>query len=76
MFHPTCAFVCRRVVKGCPLLRTPEYGGDVFGMGYSTMTVQPDCCNTDPAFLRTKTLCLGTYCPLTDNHLMSLLEYH
>lgn len=44
-----------------------------FGMRHSTITVQPDCYPNDPAFLRTKTLCLGTYCPLTDDHLMSLL---
>lgn len=74
MYHPTCAFACRGVIKGCPLLCTPEHGGDIFGMGHSTTTTPPDCYTSDKAFMRTMALCLDTYCPLTDNPPMSLLE--
>ncbi|KAG6353314.1 hypothetical protein INS49_007486 [Diaporthe citri] len=74
MYHPTCAFACRGVVKGCSLMCTPGHDGEVFGMGHSTTTTPPDCYTSDPAFLRTMALCLDTYCPLTDNPTVSLLE--
>ncbi|KAF6798242.1 Ferric reductase transmembrane component 3-like protein 2 [Colletotrichum sojae] len=73
MYHPTCAFACRGVVKGCPLLCTPEHG-EVHGMGHSTTTTPPECYTSDPAFLRTMALCLDTYCPLSDKASPSLLE--
>lgn len=74
MYHPTCAFACRGVIKGCPLLYTPAHGGDLFGMGHSTTTTPPDCYTSDPAFLRTMALCLDTYCPLSGDPPVSLLE--
>lgn len=76
IYHPTCAFACRGVVKGCSLMCTPDHGGDVFGMGHSITTTPPDCYTSDPAFLRTMALCLDTYCPLTDYPPVSLLEYY
>ncbi|OLN96039.1 Ferric reductase transmembrane component 3-like protein 2 [Colletotrichum chlorophyti] len=74
MYHPTCAFACRGVIKACPLLCTPTHGGEVHGMGHSTTTTPPECFTSDPAFLRTMALCLDTYCPLSDDPPRSLLE--
>ncbi|KAH8771946.1 hypothetical protein F5883DRAFT_665141 [Diaporthe sp. PMI_573] len=74
IYHPTYAFAYRGVIKSCPLLCTPDHGGDIFGMGHSTTTTPPNCYTSDPAFQGTMALCLDTYCPLTDNPPMSLLE--
>ncbi|OBR13251.1 Ferric reductase transmembrane component 4 [Colletotrichum higginsianum IMI 349063] len=74
MYHPPCAFACRGVIKGCPLLCTPTHGGSVHGSGHSTTTTPPECYTSDDAFLRTMALCLDTYCPLSDNAPRSLLE--
>jgi hypothetical protein len=76
IYHPTYAFAYRGVIKGCPLLCTPDHGGDIFGMGHSITTTPPNCYTSDPAFQRTMALCLDIYCPLTDNPPMSLLEYY
>ncbi|GKT73908.1 ferric-chelate reductase [Colletotrichum tofieldiae] len=74
MYHPPCAFACRGVIKGCPLLCTPTHGGQIHGSGHSTTTTPPECYTSDTAFLRTMALCLDTYCPLSDDAPRSLLE--
>lgn len=75
LYHPTCSFACRQVVRNCPLLCTPtETGGENHGTAHNPSTTPPECYVKDDAFLRTVALCIDNYCPLSDNPPLSLIE--
>jgi hypothetical protein len=74
LYNPTCAFACRGVVKGCHLSCTPEDTSMNHGTAHSPVSTPPDCFVKDDAFLRTMALCIDTYCPISDNPPLDLLE--
>jgi hypothetical protein len=74
LYNPTCAFACRGVVKGCRLLCTPAQSTANHGTAHSPTTTPPDCFVQDTAFLRTMALCLDTYCAISTNPALSLIE--
>lgn len=74
MYNPTCAFACRAVIKGCRLSCTPEQDDTNYGTVHSPVTTPPDCFVRDPAFLRTMAICIDTYCPVSGDPPLSLIE--
>ncbi|KAH6649501.1 ferric reductase like transmembrane component-domain-containing protein [Chaetomium tenue] len=74
LYNPTCAFACRGVIKGCHLACTPADTNVNHGTAHSPVSTPPDCFVKDDAFLRTMALCLDTYCPISDNPSLDLLE--
>jgi predicted ferric reductase len=74
LYNPTCAFACRNVIKGCKLVCTPEGSTANHGTAHSPVSTPPDCFVKDDAFLRTMAICLDTYCPLSGNPPLDLLE--
>ncbi|KAK0741483.1 ferric reductase like transmembrane component-domain-containing protein [Schizothecium vesticola] len=75
LYHPTCSFACRQVVRGCPLLCTPtDSGGENHGTAHNPSTTPPECYLKDDAFLRTVALCIDNYCTLSDNPPLGLIE--
>ncbi|EAQ91937.1 hypothetical protein CHGG_00172 [Chaetomium globosum CBS 148.51] len=74
LYNPTCAFACRGVIKGCHLACTPADTNVNHGTAHNPVSTPPDCFVKDDAFLRTMALCLDTYCPISDNPSLDLLE--
>ncbi|KAL1844007.1 hypothetical protein VTJ49DRAFT_6411 [Mycothermus thermophilus] len=74
LYHPTCAFACRGVVRNCKLSCTPESGGANHGTAHNPVSTPPDCFVRDTAFLRTMALCIDNYCPISDNPSQDLIE--
>lgn len=74
LYNPTCAFACRNVVKGCKLLCTPAKSTENHGTAHSPVTTPPSCFVQDAAFLKTMALCLDTYCPISNNPSLGLIE--
>jgi len=74
LYNPTCAFACRNVIKGCKLLCTPEKSTANHGTAHAPVSTPPDCFTKDVAFLKTMAICLDTYCPLSTNPDLALLE--
>ncbi|KAK4121973.1 hypothetical protein N657DRAFT_647490 [Parathielavia appendiculata] len=74
LYHPTCAFACRNVIKGCKLACTPAQNTANHGTAHSPVTTPPDCFVKDAAFLRTMAICIDTYCPLSDNPSLDLIQ--
>ncbi|KAK5659571.1 hypothetical protein OQA88_773 [Cercophora sp. LCS_1] len=75
LYNPTCAFACRNVIRNCKLLCTPEDTGSAnHGTAHNPVTTPPDCFVKDPAFLRTMAICIDTYCPLSNNPSIDLIE--
>lgn len=74
LYHPTCAFACRSVIKGCKLLCTPVDSTANHGTHHNPVPTPPDCFVTDAAFLKTMAICLDTYCPISDRPDLTLLE--
>ncbi|KAH7037548.1 uncharacterized protein B0I36DRAFT_403091 [Microdochium trichocladiopsis] len=67
LYHPTCAFACRNVVRNCPLSCTPAPEDDDAAVNHGTVhnpvVTPPSCFVSDPAFLKTVALCIDNYCP-------------
>lgn len=74
LYHPTCAFTCRIIVKGCILSCTPEEPAENHGTHHNPVATPPECFVGDESFLKTVALCIDTYCPLTDRPSLALLE--
>lgn len=74
LYHPTCAFACRNVIRKCPLACTPEDSTENHGTAHNPVATPPDCFVRDPAFLRTMALCIDTYCPISDSPSLALIE--
>lgn len=75
LYHPTCSFACRQVVRNCPLFCTPiDTGGENHGTAHNPSTTPPECYVKADAFLRTMALCIDNYCTLSDNPPLSLIE--
>jgi predicted ferric reductase len=74
LYHPTCAFACRNVIKGCKLACTPAQSTTNHGTAHSPVSTPPDCFVQDAAFLRTLAICIDTYCPLSDSPSRELIE--
>ncbi|KAK0616631.1 ferric reductase like transmembrane component-domain-containing protein, partial [Immersiella caudata] len=74
LYNPTCAFACRGVVRGCKLLCTPSASTANHGTAHNPVSTPPDCFVKDAAFLKTMAICLDTYCPISGNPDISLLN--
>ncbi|KAL2268419.1 hypothetical protein VTJ83DRAFT_3265 [Remersonia thermophila] len=74
LYHPTCAFACRGVVRNCKLSCTPEAGAVNHGTAHNPVSTPPDCFVRDAAFLRTMALCIDNYCPVSDKPSLDLIE--
>jgi predicted ferric reductase len=74
LYHPTCAFACRNVVKGCKLACTPSHGTANHGTAHAPVSTPPDCFVQDHVFLHTMAICIDTYCPISDNPAQDLIE--
>ncbi|KAJ4257592.1 hypothetical protein NW762_008717 [Fusarium torreyae] len=74
MYNPTCSFACRNVVRKQPLSCTPVDSTENHGTAHNPVTTPPDCFVEDHVFLKTMALCIDTYCPLTENPPMSVIE--
>ncbi|KAK4102408.1 hypothetical protein N658DRAFT_566000 [Parathielavia hyrcaniae] len=74
LYHPTCTFACRNVIKGCKLACTPAESTANHGTAHSPVSTPPDCFVQDAAFLRTMAICIDTYCPLSDNPPLDLIQ--
>lgn len=74
LYNPTCCFACRNVLRKQQLRCTPVDGTENHGTSHNPVDTPPDCFVGDPAFLKTMALCIDTYCPLSDNPPMSLVE--
>ncbi|KXX77003.1 Ferric/cupric reductase transmembrane component 1 [Madurella mycetomatis] len=74
LYHPTCAFACRNVIRGCELSCTPTHSTENHGTAHNPVATPPDCFVRDTAFLRTMAICIDTYCPISDNPPLDLIE--
>ncbi|SPO04648.1 related to FRE1 - ferric (and cupric) reductase [Cephalotrichum gorgonifer] len=74
LYNPTCCFACRGVIKNQQLLCTPVDSTENHGTTHNPVTTPPDCFVQDPSFLKTMALCIDTYCALSDDPPMSLIE--
>ncbi|KAF5025721.1 hypothetical protein F66182_2188 [Fusarium sp. NRRL 66182] len=74
MYKPTCSFACRNVVRKQQLSCTPVESTENHGTAHNPVTTPPDCFTKDHVFLKTIALCIDTYCPLTENPSMSLIQ--
>ncbi|KAK4447967.1 ferric reductase like transmembrane component-domain-containing protein [Podospora aff. communis PSN243] len=74
LYNPTCAFACRNVIRGCKLLCTPSASTANHGTAHNPVLTPPDCFVKDAAFLKTMAICLDTYCPISGNPDISLLN--
>ena len=74
MYNPTCAFACRNIIKGCQLSCTPVDGTENHGTAHAPVTTPPECFVKDTAFLRTMAICIDTYCPISNNPPLSVIE--
>jgi len=74
LYNPTCCFACRGVISKQQLSCTPVDTTENHGTSHNPVSTPPSCFVQDPAFLKTMALCIDTYCPLTGNPSMSLIE--
>lgn len=74
LYNPTCSFACRNVIRKQPLGCTPEVPAVNHGTAHNPVATPPDCFVKDLAFLKTMALCIDTYCPLSDQPHLSLVE--
>lgn len=74
MYNPTCAFACRNIIKGCRLSCTPVDSTENHGTAHSPVTTPPECFVNDTAFLRTMAICIDTYCPISNNPPLTVIE--
>jgi hypothetical protein len=74
MYKPTCCSACRNVVRKAELACTDADSAENHGTSHNPVLTSPDCFVRDPAFLKTMSLCIDTYCPLSDLPPMSLIE--
>ncbi|KAK4113007.1 hypothetical protein N656DRAFT_637864 [Canariomyces notabilis] len=74
LYHPTCAFACRNVIRNCRLSCTPTDSTANHGTAHNPVTTPPDCFVRDAAFLRTMAICIDTYCPISDSPPLDLIE--
>lgn len=74
MYHPTCTFACRSVIRKQQLDCTPVESTENHGTSHNPVATPPECFVKDPAFLKTMALCIDTYCPLSGDPPASLIE--
>ncbi|KAH6685400.1 ferric reductase like transmembrane component-domain-containing protein [Plectosphaerella plurivora] len=74
LYNPTCSFACRNVVRKQPLACTPEESTENHGTAHNPVTTPPKCFVQENVFLKTMALCIDTYCPLSGDPPLSLLE--
>lgn len=74
LYHPTCSFACRNVVRRQPLACTPTDSHENHGTAHNPVTTPPKCFVQDPTFLKTMALCINTYCSLSDKPALGLIE--
>ncbi|KAJ4990931.1 ferric-chelate reductase [Stagonosporopsis vannaccii] len=74
LYHPTCPFACRNVIRRQPLACTPTDSHENHGTAHNPVTTPPKCFVQDPTFLKTMALCIDTYCSLSDKPAPSLIE--
>lgn len=74
LYNPTCCFACRQVLRKQQLECTPEDPAANHGTSHNPVDTPPECFVKDPAFLKTVALCIDTYCPLSDDPPMDLIE--
>ncbi|KAI9148163.1 Ferric/cupric reductase transmembrane component B [Paramyrothecium foliicola] len=67
-------FACRNVIRKQQLSCTPSSGGENHGTAHNPVSTPPDCFVSDPPFLKTMALCIDTYCPLSGDPSMDLIE--
>lgn len=74
LYHPTCSFACRNVIRRQPLACTPTDSHENHGTAHNPVTTPPQCFVQDLTFLKTMALCIDTYCSLSDKPALSLIE--
>ena len=74
MYNPTCTFACRNVIRKQQLKCTPVDSTENHGTSHNPVATPPECFVKDPIFLKTMALCIDTYCPLSGDPSMDLIE--
>lgn len=74
LYNPTCCFACRQVLRKQQLECTPLDSTENHGTSHNPVDTPPECFVQDPVFLKTMALCIDTYCPLSDDPPMDLIE--
>jgi hypothetical protein len=66
LYHPTCAFACRNVIRKQTLACTPSVSTENHGTAHNPVSTPPECFVQDATFLKTMALCIDVYCIRSD----------
>jgi hypothetical protein len=74
LYNPTCTFACRSVIRKQTLSCTPSSSTANHGTAHNPVSTPPQCFVQDGSFLKTMALCIDTYCVLSDQPSLRLID--